>query len=213
MIVIVTHNGEKHLKNLLNDIKRFNISNNEVCIVDNTSSDSIHLEYLKELKSDEYNILYNPDDSYEVGAYKHAINQLNADFWFFIQDSIRIKTNIFDLVKSKLTDKNIYALLTFPSYKHDWEYDSIFLQNNYQTTSYSCGIFGCNFFSNNKVIQMVKDDWVIPKCKNDSMAMERGLSVVFDKYNIEINGLDTYTPSRVSDVNGYTFFSKIFLGR
>ena len=35
MIIIATHNGERFLKDLLSDLEKFNISHNEICIVDN----------------------------------------------------------------------------------------------------------------------------------------------------------------------------------
>ena len=48
-IVTTTYNGMHNLKNLLEDIKGFGISNEDVCIVDNESNNIEHLDYIKEL--------------------------------------------------------------------------------------------------------------------------------------------------------------------
>ena len=213
LIVIVTHNGINHLKNLLEDIKSFNISNNEVCIVDNKSTNSDHLIYLQELKKEGYKILHNPNGGYNIGGYKYALDNLEADVWFLIQDSIRIKTNIFSQITPLLTNKNVYTFLTFACGLYDNNDDRSFLLINYGTTQYSKAAFPSSYFAKNEVLQKVKNEWIIPKNKIEAMGMERGTSVVFDRNNIKIIGLGIYTPNESGDPNAYSFFTKIYGGR
>jgi glycosyltransferase involved in cell wall biosynthesis len=215
MIVIATHNGaikdgQPFLPDLLSDIRGFNIPNNKVCVVDNLSTDQSHLEYLNELKKENYNILYNPISSFELGAFKYGVDNLKDDVWFFMQDSIRIKLNIFEYVIPRLTEKDVYTFLTFQTGMFDDHNDRAFLSIHFGTTYYSRGIYASSIFALDEVIQSVKNDWVIPRSKTEAAACERAVAVVFDRHNIRIHGLGEYEPDRSSDPNGYTFFSKIY---
>jgi len=213
MIVIVTHNGEKCLKNLLSDINNFNIPNNKVCIVDNLSTNEIHLQYLQDIQKVGYNILYNPKSTYEVGAFKYALENLHDDVWFCMQDSIRLKEDIFSSVIPKLTEKNVYTFLTLAPGIFDDINDRRILSMNFGTMKYSKGIFGCSMFALDSVFQKVKNDWFIPSNRTEAAACERTLSVVFDRHEIEIKGLGIYDPPKTSDPDGYSFFSKVYSGR
>jgi hypothetical protein len=212
MVVIATHNGSLVLKNLLQDIKSFNISNDEVCVVDNKSTDNSYIEYLNELKKEGYKILFNPSASYQPGAYKLAVETFKSDVWYFFMDSIRIKQNIFETIEPKLTDTNAYTLLTFDWPDHVFQnviYE--FLYKYYQTVTYKTGIVGNIFFAKDKVIQKVIKDWGMPDNKLENTAMEIGFGLAFDKNNIEIIGLDV-SDERVDAYNGFTvypFFDKI----
>lgn len=212
MIVIATHNGKQSLIDLISDIHSFGIPNNEICVVDNGSTDISHLKLLEDIRYNGLNVLINPIPGYEIGAFKCAIDNLRADVWFCLQDSIRIKQNIFETIPPKLTDNNVYTFLTF-----DWPYhvyqDVIyqFLFENYNTVTYKLALYGNMFFAKNSVVQRVKNDWGIPTNKRESMASEIGLGIVFEKHGIEIIGLDV-CDERVDVYNGFTsypFFSKL----
>jgi hypothetical protein len=213
MIVIASHNGEIHLKNLLKDISSFGIPNNKVCVVDNLSDSPSHLNYLKLLKEQEYNILYNPKSTYELGALKYAIENIQDDVWFSMQDSNRIKYNIFSEVTPKLTKNNIYTFLTFQRGIYDSPDDNTFLLMKMGTLYYSKGIFASSIFALDEVIQKTKNDWIIPTSKIESQATERALSIVFDRHNIEICGMGIYDPNKIDKDDGYPHFRKIFGGR
>ena len=212
MIVITTHNG-LNLKNLLKDIKSFNVLNEEICVVDNESTDENHLKYLEELEKDNYIVLHNTYGGFNIGGYKYALDNLKADVWFCMQDSIRIKQDIFSYITPLLTDKNVYTFLTFPCGLYDNNDDRNFLLINYGTTQYTSGYFPHSYFAKNEVFQKVKKEWYIPKNKIEAAGMERGAAVVFDKHNIEIKGLGIYTPEESGDPNAYPFFSKIYGGK
>lgn len=212
MIVIVTHDGDNMLLNLLKDLNNYNIKNSEICIVDNFSKNEEHLKKLKILKLLDYNVLYNNNDTYELGAFKIAYENLNADMWFLLQDSIRIKKNIFNMIIPKLNDNNLYTLLTFniPQLilkKSIYE----FLFKYFKKVSYRNGIFGNMFFAKNNVINKFYNDLIIPRNKEESMFMEIGLSIIMNNNNINIHGLDI-VDKRVNVDTGfdsYSFFSKI----
>jgi hypothetical protein len=217
MVVIATHNGAPVLKNLLDDIRSFNIPNNEVCIVDNKSTDKLFIEYVSGLKDDGYNVLFNPMASYQPGAYKLAIETFKANVWCLFQDSMRLKQNVFEMIEPKLTNNNIYTFLTFdlpdlvynpPIYK--------FLFEHYQTIRYKIGIVSNIIFAKDEVIQKTINDWAIPTCKNDNSAMEIGFGMTFEKYGIEIHGLDVVDEREHEwHKNGkytkYPFFDKILM--
>jgi hypothetical protein len=132
--------------------------------------------------------------------------------WFFLQDSIRVKQNIFEEITPKLTDKNVYTFLTFNDQRILFNPGvSEFLMEQFQKNSYRLGIFGNMFFAKNSVVQSVKNDWVITTNKLYNNCMEIGLGVIFDRHNIEIIGLDVYD-ERINVFDGstlYPFFDKI----
>jgi len=212
MIVIATHNGKDVIKNLLLDIKSFNIPNNEICIVDNKSSNS-YISYLMGLKYMGYKVLLNPIPSYMTGAFRLAIDTFKSDVWFCLQDSIRIKQNIFEQITPLLTDKNVYTFLTFNSQEILGNPGvREFINFNYHMNSYKTGLFGVMFFAKDSVVQQVKNDWIIPKNKWEDASMEIGIGLVFEKYNIEIIGMDVYDGSKINIYEGstvYPFFDKI----
>jgi len=213
LVVTTTYNGKDLLKNLISDINSFGIKNEEICIVDNKSTDEEHLKYLEELKNNDYVVLYNTYGGFNIGGYKYALDNLKADVWFCMQDSIRIKQDIFSYIIPKLTDNNVYTLLTFPSGLYDDRNDITFLSIHYGTSTYSAGCFPHAYFAKDSVLQKVKNEWVIPRNKIEACGMERGAPVVFDKYGIKIHGLGVYDPPKTGDPNGYPFFYKIYGGR
>lgn len=213
MVVFPTYNGGKELiGNILSDLTKFNVPNNEVCIVDNLSTNPTHLEYLETLKPQGYNILYNSRGTYELGAYKLAIDTFKSDIWFCIQDSIRIKQNIFETVPPLLTDKNVYTFIFWCNQDYVFVPQIYkFLFESYNTVIYDKALFGNMFFARNEVVQLVKDDWVLPTNKWESVSNEMGLGIVFEKHNIQVIGLGA-CDEHVDVANGfdhYPFFTKI----
>lgn len=213
MIVIASYNGQNFVPPLLSDLASFNIPNDKICIVSNKSDNPEFLKYLDEIKTQGYNVLHNPRSTYALGAFKYAIDNLKDDVWYGMQDSYRIKEDIFSYVRPKLTDKNMYTFLTFAPGVWDSNDDRFILNMKFGTTKYSKGIFASSIFALDSVIQKVKNDWFIPTNKIEDMASERAVSVVFDRHGIEINGLGLYDPPKTSDPNGYSFFSKTYGGR
>lgn len=211
MIVIPTYNGRDHLINLLTDIQEFDIPNDKVCIVDNKSTNIGHLEYIEDLKKSGYNVLYNTHATYELGAFKFAIdNGIIDDNYALFQDSIRLNTDVINYVFNKLDDNTVYTLANFEAYKYDSPNDRMYLAINYGTGNYSTGLLGSMFFINHNALQKVKDQWKLPRNKIDSMGTERALATIFDKNGINIIGLEKYDPALGGD---YKNFTKLYGGR
>ena len=213
MVVIPTYNGGKELlKGILSDLAKFNVPNNEICIVDNGSIDQSHLRELEDIKYNGINVLINPNPGYELGAYKLAINTFKADVWFCIQDSIRIKQNIFQDIPPLLTNKNVYTFLFWSNMEYVYVPEIYkFLFESYGRIVYNMALYGNMFFARDEVVRLVMNDWVIPKNKWESVSNEMGLGIVFEKYGIEIVGLDA-CDEHVDVANGfdhYPFFTKI----
>lgn len=213
MVVIPTYNGGKDiLEGILSDLAKFNVPNNKICIVDNGSTDHSHLKVLEDIKYNGINVLINPNPGYEIGAYKLAIEKFKSDVWFFLQDSIRIKQNIFEDIPPLLTNKNVYTFLFWRNQDYVFVPEIYrFLFESYNTVVYDMAIYGNMFFARDEVVQLVKNDWVTPKNKWESVSNEIGLGIVFEKHGIEIIGMDA-CDDRVDVVNGfdgYPFFTKI----
>jgi len=212
MIVIVTHNGNQCLIDLLSDISKYE-QNNNICIVDNKSTDINHLKFLKQKEDEGYNVLYNPKDNYVLGAYKYALENLKSDVWYFLLDSLRIKHDVFSYVRPLLTENNIYALITAHPGLYENQDVITYLLNKHINYSYNKMLTFNTFFSLDSVVRKVKDQWPLPTNKFEDMCTEIISSIIFDKNNIEIKSIYEFEPELSSDPNAYYFFYKIYRGR
>jgi GT2 family glycosyltransferase len=112
MIVIATHNGKEHLKKLLSNLESFKLDK-EISIIDTMSSNKESLDFLDEISTKNiYNLninIYKTEyRGFDTGAYIYAINNLIAERFYFLQDSIIIKDReLFDITDDgqKLTTK------------------------------------------------------------------------------------------------------------
>jgi hypothetical protein len=215
MIVIATNNGKNHLIELLSVI---NVINPEcgVSIIDTQSNDEETIKFLNEL--DEKNpyrfklqIHQTPYRGFDSGAYMYAINNIKAERFYFIQDSIRIKTlNFFKNIDSKLKPGTVVPLITFPANTYDSQEQIDFCLNNFGKAEFSQGIFGPMFAIMNEDAQKIdKKHLVWPTNKMLQMGLERGWGVLFDMYGINIDPLEgAYDYYRLIN-DQYTQFRKI----
>lgn len=211
MIVISTNNGKNYLNNLLESLEKINLYNQKILIVDTGSTDN---EYIKNIKYNK-NIIIDKTNycGYDTGAYIHAFNNYEDDFYICLQDSILIKNEnfVYDILK-KIKDNNVVPLLTFPPGIYDSDEQKSWLLDKIGSFHYNKGIFGPMFCINKKALELIdKKYFVIPTNKILQQAMERGWSIIFEKYNLNIEQLeeDTWNAEYLFN-NKYKYFQKFF---
>lgn len=216
ILVIATNNGKKYLTNLLNSLEIIKF-NKKIAIIDTQSTQTDSIEFLKGLKlNNEYNldieIYKTPYSGYDTGAYIYAMKNFKYEVFYFIQDSMVIKSiDFFEKIKEKLSPGVIVPIVTFCSNFYDNEEEKNFCLNNLGTYNYSKGIFGPMFSITGQDVSLIEDKWfVLPKNKNEQMAMERGWSIIFEKYNFKIIPLEGEHNNDKLYNDKHIYFKKIF---
>ena len=213
LIVIATNNGIDFLPELLLSLHNIKC-NYDIAIVDTGSTDYNYIQYLQELQitnNFELNVkIYMPQNiKYDTGAYLFAIKELPSHVYYFLHDSMKIKSDLFfELINSKLTHDTIVPLLTFGK-GNDSSFDIQFLQEKFENSNYNVGIFGPIFSASRECLNKLPIDKIPMPCnKNEQMAMERYWAKLFELYNINIIPLEgDYNRSRLSN-DDYSYFVK-----
>ena len=193
MIVIATNNGKSLLTDLLFDLDNINPKCG-VSIIDTQSTDlesQLFLNYL-ELENPykfDIKVYRTPYKGYDSGAYMYAMNNIKADRFYFLQDSIRIKDpNIFENFDNKLKVGTVVPFIAFPGNLYDNQEQIDFCLKTYGRSEFTKGIFGPMFSILNEDVQKInKELLVYPTNKVLQMGLERGWAIIFDicGFNIE----------------------------
>jgi hypothetical protein len=215
MIIIATNNGKQNLIELLGNLKEFSFSR-KVCIIDTGSTDQESIDFLNELSDvNNYNfeiqIHQTPYKGYDTGAYIYAINNIESDRYYFIQDSLRIKSkDFFNLIDNKLKPGVVVPLITFGKDQYDSLEQLEFCIKNFGSPYYKKGIFGPMFSILSEDVQKIDKKYLVyPTNKTLQMGMERGWSLIFEKYNFDIDSLEgDYDPMKIMN-NQYNYFKKL----
>jgi len=196
MIIIATNNGKRNLSELLENLKEFSFGR-KVCIIDTGSTDPESIDYLKELKevtgyNFEIEIHQTSYKGYDTGAYIYAINNIESDRYYFIHDSLRIKSkDFFNLIDNKLKPGVVVPLITFGKDRYDSIEQLEFCIKNFGSPYYKKGIFGPMFSILSEDVQKIDKKYLVyPTNKTLQMGMERGWSLIFEKYNFDIDSLE-----------------------
>lgn len=214
MIIIATNNGKHYLLDLLSDLERFEVKY-EISVIDTQSSDQESLNFLEELKNNNpYNLKINvyqtPYRGFDTGAYIYAINNFNSDVFYFMQDSMRIKTsNYFEAINNTLNEGNVASLLSFAPGFWDNQEQKDFCDRCFESTDYDSGIFGPIFSVRREHIEKIDKKYLIyPSNKLEQMAMERGWSILFKKYGIPIKSIQGEHNRDMLFMDSYDMFQK-----
>lgn len=217
MIVIATNNGKEHLPKLLESLNFLEYSI-DVSIIDTQSSDIYSINFLENIDKSNYkfniNIYQTPYKGYDTGAYIYAIRNIkNVDRFYFLQDSIVIKDiKIFDYIDSRLHKGTVVPLIGFKTLFDNQEQID-FCNVNFGSSFYKCGIFGPMFSILKSDIDLIDDKFLVyPTSKNIQAAMERGWSILFNKYDLNIDPIYDYDYERINN-NGYQLFDKKLVNR
>jgi hypothetical protein len=216
MIVIATNNGKQYLSELLTDFENIGV-NDEIAIVDTQSNDENSLNFLEELnKNNPYKlnvtIHQTPYRGFDTGAYIYAINNFSSDRFYFMQDSIRIKTiEYFNEIDKKLIEGTVVCLLRFDPNLFDSNDQINFCNSNFGSIDYDNGIFGPIFsITKNDIEKIDKKYLIYPTNKMEQMAMERGWSILFKRYGINVESIQgNWNPNKLSN-DEYSLFTKKF---
>jgi len=216
MIVIATNNGQKFLTNLISDLIEHQCKL-PIAIIDTQSTDHGFLEYLESLKCPSVKKLLNLsvyttfDKNYDTGAYMYAIQNLQAERYYFLHDSIRIKTPIiFEEIDKKLVPGVVVALTVFGGNCYDNEEQRQLCRDNWGTTQFKTGIFGPMFSILRTDLEKAWSDLpkILPTNKNEQMGMERGWSVFCTKNNFEVIPLEENLDHNKVFIDGFVHFKK-----
>jgi hypothetical protein len=215
MIIIATNNGKRNLIELLENLNELDLSC-KVCIIDTGSTDQESLDFLNELDDvNNYNfeieIYQTPYKGYDTGAYIYAINNIESDRYYFIQDSLRIKSkDFFNLIDDKLKPGVVVPLITFSSNLYDYQEQIEFCIKNFGSFEFEKGIFGPIFSILSEDVQKIDKKYLVyPTNKSLQMGMERGWAVIFGKYNFEIDPLEGDYDYNKLMTDQYKHFKKV----
>lgn len=214
-LVIATNNGKNVIGNLINSLNNVGY-NGKIAIVDTQSSDDAYMDYLNTLKSDFKNlnisIYQTPYAGRDTGAYVYAIKNIDSDYYYFMQDSMVIKSiEFFEKFDSIIKKGNVAVLVTFPPKTYDSPSYGEFCLKHFGTSEYNKGVFGPTFgASKEQLNKIAEDELIYPTNRTEQEAMERGWSILFDKNGIDIESIEgVYDDHKIRN-NGHTTFNKIF---
>lgn len=215
MIVIATHNGHDRLNDLLNDLKEHKC-NIPISIIDTQSENKISLQFLESVSQiyTQLNIrtFKTPNKNFEAGSFMFAIENIPAERYYFLQDSIRIKDcNAFLEIDKLLKPGNVVSIATFKgNYFCNEHLQKPFCELNWKNINFDKGIFGNMFCILASDLEKSKLNLpkILPATKQESMAMERGWGIFCKQSNLNIISLEgDWT---VFNHNTGKYFGKVF---
>ena len=196
MIVIATNNGKQNLIELLSNLNTIDF-NCSVSVIDTGSTDRESIDFLEFLKVNsnykfKIEVHQTSYKGYDTGAYIYAINNIESDRYYFIQDSIIIKSiNFFELVDDKLQPGVVVPLITFGANLYDYQEQIDFCMFHFGECKFQKGTFGPMFSILKEDVNKIDKKYLVyPTNKSLQMGMERGWSVIFEKYNFDIDPLE-----------------------
>lgn len=151
--------------NLIKDIRQHH-PNDKIVVVDSNSNDKSYFEVLKE-----YGVIIEDvnNENWMVGAYWHGYKKYpNEEFYFFMHDSMKVKSNLDFLKEKKLTilmffDRSIGNFNTWGN--------KINNETNYNYNFNGLGCFGPIFFCKNEVMKRMLEmgaDKILPTNKGET---------------------------------------------
>lgn len=221
MIVITTNNGKYHLERLLNELNNLNLFNHKVLVVDSGGSDVESLNHLENLKLNNpfnYELIIDktPYSGYDSGVIIYTIRNYDEDSYIFIHDSFSIKNNeFFPKIHDLMVKENVVVpLVVFNGNEYDNDSQKKFCKSKYGSENNRFGIFASIFGISKESLEKInQDDLHIPTNKDESRAMERCWSVVFEKSGLTIVPLEgDYSNSKIIG-DEYYYFTKYLIGR
>lgn len=183
MVCISTNNGIKYLPELIKSLRYIPYT-----IIDTGSTDPEFLEYLKTLE----NVLYT-DGGWCLGAYKHAVENIDADWYFFMHDSMRIKNRNF---LDKFKNCEVCGWLSFPMFFDNQSQFST-MSSLYPGETPDKGIFGPIFYATKDALDKIN----IHKPTNidDAHGMERGIAMAFNQVGVKVDFIDVMDENKLNN--------------
>ena len=218
MIVIGTNNGRGWLSHSLQSLSKLGIEDT-ILVIDTNSTEADALEFHQSLTKGIYDldiqIDTTPYKGYDSGAWIWTIQNKEAEYYHFIQDSIVVNTKqYFKRAESILDEGKVASLLHFNPNFYDSVEQRLWVFDNLGTSEYKSGVFGPNFSINREIRNRLKELPIpIPSNKLEQMVMERGWGVLFNTMGLEIEAIEgDYNWERLIN-DDYELFTKRFGGR
>lgn len=192
MIIIAHNNGRQFLPQLIESLGDLPFT-----VVDTGSTDENSLRYLLTLK----NVLYTRG-GWSLGAYKHAVENIKADWFFFMHDSMVVKDKSF---LDEMKKHQVCGWLSFPMFFDNTGQEAA-IKNVYPGETPDKGIFGPIFYATKEVLDKI----TIHKPESCDIAhgMERGMAMAFHQAGVPVSFLDELSEERLSG-DMYQHFTKI----
>lgn len=178
---------------LVSQIKNYH-PKEKIVIVDGSSDDKNYFEKVKE-----FNVIIEDIDNknWMVGAYWHAFKKYpTEDFYFFLHDSMKIKSNLDHLKNNDLTLLATFNRNVGPSFnqwndriKFETLIDKNYINNNGK------GCYGPIFFCKNKVMKKLLElnlDILLPTCKVETGYMEGAFGLFFETLGYDLEKCSLY---------------------
>lgn len=223
MIVITTFNGKNYLERLLEELSKLNLHGHSVLIIDSGTNEIESIDYLNFLKKNKNNFNFNITvdkthfPNYDSGVIHHALKYYDDSSYIFIHDSSSIKNEECLLKINNILSNNENSVIPFIIFKEtNWpsEEQKEFAEKNYGIKNNDYGIFASMFSITKKTANKIDlETLVLPKNKEESRAMERCWSIIFDKYNINVVPLEGYYNHDDVVNDKYRYFRKILASR
>jgi hypothetical protein len=196
MIVIATHDNIDILNTLLNSLKNVDLKNHEVSIIDTNSQSQNFIDYFSNLKNIlPYNFYRLDYTCYDSGAYMWAYQNLKADSWIFLQDSIEIiNPDWIQEIDNLLKEYEVVAGFDFPYSYDPHPLQKPWVESNIEFINYpESGIFGPMFSVRNSTMDKIPKHWFKwPTEKLMQQGMERRWSLMFHSINATKTYLEGY---------------------
>jgi hypothetical protein len=168
---------------LVKDIRQYH-KDEKIIIVDSNSNDKSYFELLKE-----FNVIIEDinNENWMIGAYWHAYKKYpNEEFYFFMHDSMRVKSNL-DFLK----ERDLITLMNFDRVLGNFNTwgDKITSESKYEYVNEGSGCYGPIFFCKNKVMKRMMDmgaDKFLPTSKAETGYCEGCYGFFFEEQGYDL---------------------------
>ena len=216
MIVIGTNNGRGWLHNSLKALDGIHIP---IAVIDTNSTERDAIDYHQSLSNHSFDLDIQthttPYKGYDSGAWIWAMKNIEAERYYFLQDSITIKDKeYFNKVNEIIDNGKVASLLHFNPNQYDSFEQHLWVMESFGSSIYKSGIFGPNFsISSDMTKRIPLESLIYPTNKLEQMGMERGWGVIFNNMGWEVEAVEgDYDYDRLLK-DDYKLFTKRFGGR
>lgn len=196
MFVITTkYTGTNHIVNCVKSIRKWHPSE-EILVVDSASDDKSYFELVKP-----YNVAVADvnNRNYTTGALHHAYYNYPREYYYSLQDSMELETNLDYCKDFMLSTWAWFYIKTYGFPEEDWARKEILKYTNFTIPSApdygdECGIAGGLTFCHRKVLDDLYSsgfEKILEDTKDRNGAMERlhGIALTQLGYNIKENSI------------------------
>jgi glycosyltransferase involved in cell wall biosynthesis len=203
-IIIATNNGGEYLRQCLESLSSCK-HKAKVVVVDNGSTCSKTLRVLADTKFD---VVKNPTNGYDTGAYMYAMNMYwdkEDELFFFCHDDVIFRQGFYEVFMDRIQNCDVLAFSTFLGcWDSDVQKEICMKIIGAHEFEEKYGIFGPIFLAKKSILRKAKEEgliWFKPSDKLEQQAMERGWGYIFDKVGAKIDALVKWPGKALNENN------------